>query len=125
MRPQGFGSVVLIASDAAKVPTPGEAIVGAGMAAVAMYARVAALEEKVHGVRINVVTPSLVHGTATTDLLMADDFASRLFAKARERATLGTTEVGDVAALVTFLGGPHAARITGQTVSINGGLSAF
>jgi NAD(P)-dependent dehydrogenase (short-subunit alcohol dehydrogenase family) len=33
-------------------------------------------------------------------------------------------EPDDLAALVVFLGGPGAARLTGQAISVNGGISA-
>jgi 2-hydroxycyclohexanecarboxyl-CoA dehydrogenase len=33
-------------------------------------------------------------------------------------------EPDDLASLVVFLGGPGAARLTGQAISVNGGISA-
>ena len=51
-------------------------------------------------------------------------FAAKLCAKARPLAGLGATWPEDVAALAVFLASPSAARITGQAVSLNGGLSA-
>ena len=49
--------------------------------------------------------------------------AERL-AKARKRAGLGLPVPEDVAALVLFLCGPGALRLTGQVISLNGGLNA-
>jgi len=69
MRKGGSGSIVNIASDAAKVPTPGEAVAGAGMAAIAMFSRTVALEVTRHHIRVNVVTPSLIAGTWTSERL--------------------------------------------------------
>lgn len=120
---RGGGSIVLIASDAAKVATPGESILGGAMAGIVMFARTVALEAKRHGVRINAVTPSLVRGTPTTERLTASGFSARLFAAAEKQAHLGVAEPADVAELVTFLAGPGARRITGQAVSVNGGIS--
>jgi gluconate 5-dehydrogenase/3-oxoacyl-[acyl-carrier protein] reductase len=125
MRAQGSGAIVAIASDAAKVATPGEAVIGASMAAIVQFVRGLAIEGKRDGIRANTVTPSLVEGTALTARLMAEGtFSAKLFAKARTLAHLGPTTPEDVAALAVFLCSPAAARITGQAISVNGGISA-
>jgi NAD(P)-dependent dehydrogenase (short-subunit alcohol dehydrogenase family) len=124
LREQGGGSIVNLASDAAKVPTPGESVLGGAMAAIVMFSRVAALEAKRDGIRINAVTPSLVAGTPTAENVLRDGFSRSLFDKAMARADLGVAEPDDLASLIVFLGGPGAARLTGQVVSVNGGISA-
>lgn len=124
MREQRRGVILTVASDAAKVPTPGESLIGAAMAAIVMFTKTVALEAKRYGVRANVLTPSLISGTRTTERLFDDPFTSRLFAKAAELAHLGVTEPDDVAALVVFLAGPDAGKLTGQAISVNGGISA-
>jgi gluconate 5-dehydrogenase/3-oxoacyl-[acyl-carrier protein] reductase len=121
---QRGGAIVTMASDAAKVATPGESVIGAAMAAVVMLTRALAIELKRHGIRVNCVTPSIVEATPFHDRLMADPFAGRLFAKAKERASLGVVQPADLAALVVFLASPAAARLTGQAISVNGGISA-
>jgi len=123
LRGQGGGSIVNIASDAAKVPTPGEAALGAAMAAIVMFTRVAALEAKRDGVRVNVLTPSLIAGTTTAANVLSDGFSKKLFEKAAGQAHLGVAEPTDLAAMAVFLGGPAAARVTGQAISVNGGIS--
>ncbi|MGV9710957.1 SDR family NAD(P)-dependent oxidoreductase [Gordonia sp. NPDC003424] len=125
MGEQGGGSIINIASDAAKVPTPGESVLGAAMAAICMFSRVAAVEAKRNGVRVNAVTPSLIAGTRTADNVLSDGFSRSLFEKASTQAHLGVAEPDDLASLIVFLGGPAAARLTGQTISVNGGISAF
>ncbi|UFS58156.1 SDR family NAD(P)-dependent oxidoreductase [Subtercola endophyticus] len=124
MQEQGGGSIVLVASDAAKVATPGESVLGAAMAAIVMFARTVAIEAKRNGVRVNAVTPSLIAGTATAERVLTDGFSKALFEKAAKLAHLGVAEAEDLAALVVFLGGPAAAKITGQAISVNGGISA-
>jgi 2-hydroxycyclohexanecarboxyl-CoA dehydrogenase len=123
MQAQGGGSIVNIASDAAKIPTPGESALGAAMAAIVMFTRVAAVEGKRNGVRVNVVTPSLIAGTPTAANVLSDGFSKSLFEKAASQAHLGVAEPDDLASLIVFLGGPQAARLTGQTISVNGGIS--
>jgi NAD(P)-dependent dehydrogenase (short-subunit alcohol dehydrogenase family) len=124
MRERRSGSVINIASDAAKVATPGETIIGAAMAAIVMFSRAAALEAKREGVRINVLTPSLIANTPGSAWIATDPFSSRMFEKAASMANLGVAEPEDLAAMILFLASPAARRITGQAISINGGISA-
>ncbi|MGR3321145.1 MAG: SDR family NAD(P)-dependent oxidoreductase [Pseudooceanicola sp.] len=125
MGAQGHGCILMIASDAGKIATPGEAAIGAAMAGIAMFARGMATEGKRQGIRVNTLTPSVVRGTPLYDKLMADPFAGKLFGKAEGMAHLGVTEPEDLAHLAAFLASPAAARITGQTISVTGGISAI
>lgn len=124
MREAAHGIVVNIASDAAKVPTPGEAVIGAAMAGIVMFTRALAVEGKRDGIRANVVTPSMTSGTTHFEKLMNDPFAGRIFEKARRAAALGVVDRHELAGLVAFLASPAAAKITGQTISMTGGISA-
>jgi NAD(P)-dependent dehydrogenase (short-subunit alcohol dehydrogenase family) len=124
MRDRKGGSVILVASDAGKTATPGETIIGACKAAIIMFARTVAMEAKRDGVRVNVMTPSLVHGTASTERITTDGFSARLFARAAEQASLGVPDADDLGALAAFLAGPASAKLTGQAISVNGGISA-
>ena len=124
MRKQRSGVILNIASDAAKVPTPGETIIGAAMAAIVMFSRTLALEAKRDGIRVNVLTPSLIAGTPTAARVQKEGFSAKLFAKAASLAHLGVAEPSDLAALIVFLASPAARRITGQSISVNGGISA-
>jgi NAD(P)-dependent dehydrogenase (short-subunit alcohol dehydrogenase family) len=123
MRAQGSGSVIIVASDAAKVATPGETLIGAAMAAIVMYCKAAAIEVKREGVRINMLTPSLIAGTPGAALIDGEPFSARMFEKAAAMASLGVVESSDLAAMALYLASPSARRITGQAISINGGIS--
>lgn len=118
------GTIVNIASDAAKVPTPGESVAGGAMAAITMFSRTLALEVKRHGIRVHSVTPSLIAETPTADRLLADEFGAKIFGRIVQKAQLGVPVAEDVAATVLWLAGPAAAKITGQVISVNGGISA-
>lgn len=124
MAPQGGGVIVNVASDAAKVPTVGESVIGAGMAAIAMFSRTLAMEAKRSGIRVNCLTPSLVSGTRTYARVMEAPFSGKLFAKAEKMAMLGVATPADQAAMIVYLASPAAARLTGQVISVNGGISA-
>jgi len=123
MREQHYGVIINIASDAAKVPTPGETIVGAAMAAIVMFSRTLALEGKRDGIRVHALTPSLIAGTPTAARATESGFSAKLFERAAAQADFGVATPEDVAALIVFLAGPGAARMTGQVISVNGGIS--
>lgn len=124
MRERGGGAIINIASDAAKVTTPGETVLGAAMAAITMFSRTLAMEAKRNGVRVNAVTPSVIEGTLTYDRVHQSAFSSKLFEKVARMAHLGIVQPDDLAALIVFLASPQAARMTGQVISVNGGISA-
>jgi 2-hydroxycyclohexanecarboxyl-CoA dehydrogenase len=124
MREARRGAIINIASDAAKLPTPGESVIGAAMAGIVMFTRGLATEGKHDGIRANVVTPSITSGTDLYDRIMADPFAGKLFGKAEKMAKLGVVTREELAGLVVFLASPAAAKITGQAISITGGISA-
>ena len=125
MTKQGGGAVICFASDAAKIATPGETVIGAAMAAITMFCRGMAWEAKRHGIRVNCITPSIVGDTPLYAKLKADPFAGKLFGKAETMASLGIVTAADLAEAVAFLASPAAARMTGQTISITGGISAI
>lgn len=124
MAAAGGGSIVAVASDAGKVATPGETVIGAMKAATIMFVRTLALEVSRHGIRVNCVTPSLVPDTKAHARVMASEFSRKVFEKATARARLGLPRPRDVAAMVLFLASPLSAHTTGQAVSVNGGISA-
>ena len=123
MMEQKSGTIINVASDAGKLATPGEAVIGAGMAGVMMFSRALALEASRNGIRVNCLTPSIVRGTPFYDELMVHPFASKIFAKAEKAASLGVVDADELAQLAVFLASPAAAKISGQCISMNGGIS--
>lgn len=123
LRARGGGAIVGVISDAAKVPTPGESVHGGALAGSGMFMRGLAREVGRYQIRVNAVCPSLIRDTRNYDKVMDGGFARQLFQKIEKRATLGLPGPDDLANLITFLAGPLAAHITGQMVSINGGIS--
>jgi len=123
MMARGGGAIVSVASDAAKLATPGESVIGAAFAGNAMFVKTLAVELARHKIRANVVTPSITRNTKTYDAVMAGEFSRKLFQKAESRARLGVPVPENVAPIIAFLASPLASHITGQVVSANGGIS--
>lgn len=124
MKAQKSGSIVIISSDAGKLATPGEAVMGGCMAALMMFGRTLAMELKRSGVRVNVLTPALISDTPSHTAVMASDFGAKIFAAASKMAALGICTPDDMADSVLFLSGPASGRLTGQAISVNGGMTA-
>jgi 2-hydroxycyclohexanecarboxyl-CoA dehydrogenase len=118
------GRIVSIASDAARVGSSQEAVYAGAKAGVIAFSKTIAREAARHGVTANVVCP----GPTDTPLLqgMAKEApdSERLvssLARAVPMRRLGRPE--DVAAAVVFLASEQAAYVTGQTLSVSGGLT--
>ena len=114
----------MLTTDAARHPTPGESIVGAAGAAVMLLTKALAREFSRWDVRVNAVAMTITSDTPSWDRIFASEsFQSRLFTKAVERFPRGRPpSAGEVADVVVFLAA-DAGQVTGQTTSVNGGLS--
>ena len=90
MREHG-GSIVMVGTDAARHPTPGESIVGAVGAGVILMTKVLAKELAGWHVRVNAVSLTLTSDTPSWDRIFGAEgnFQSKLFTKLSERFPLG------------------------------------
>ncbi len=121
---RGYGRIVNIASDAARVGSSGEAVYAGAKAGVIAFTKTIAREAARHGVTANVVCPGPTQ-TPLLDAMTAQAPDSERLVDALRRAVpmrrLGTPE--EVAAAVAFLASEDAGYITGQTLSVSGGLT--
>jgi 3-oxoacyl-[acyl-carrier protein] reductase len=120
------GSVVLLTTDAGRYATPGESVLGAVGASVIIMTKVLAKELGRFRIRCNSVALALTVGTPTWDRRIAagEGFERDLVKKVVERFPFGRPpSAGEVAAVAVFLASDAAAQVTGQTISVNGGLS--
>jgi len=125
LREAGGGSVVMIGTDAARHPTPGESVIGGAGAAIILMSKALAREFSRDRIRVNSVALTITSNTTSWDRMFANEsFGSKLFAKAVARFPSGRAPTAEeVAEAVTFLASDAASQITGQTLSVNGGLS--
>jgi 2-hydroxycyclohexanecarboxyl-CoA dehydrogenase len=120
----GFGRIVVVSSDAGRVGSSGEAIYAGAKGGLIAFAKSVAREVVRHGITANSVCP----GPTDTPLfrgMAASAGEGERIAQALERAIpmrrLGRPE--DVAPAVAFLASDDAGYITGQTLSVSGGLT--
>jgi 2-hydroxycyclohexanecarboxyl-CoA dehydrogenase len=115
------GRIINIASDAAKVGSSGEAVYSATKGGIVSFTKTLAREVARHSITVNSVCP----GPTETALLGQIAESNEKLYKALARAVpLGrTAQPEDIAPMVVFLAGPGAAYITGQALSVSGGLT--
>jgi len=119
---QGYGKIVSIASDAGRVGSTGEAVYSAAKGGLIAFTKTIARETARHRINVNCVCP----GPSDTPLFKKE-FAgpSPKLAESLKRVIpwgrLGTPD--DIAPAVVFLASDDAAYITGQTLSVSGGLT--
>ncbi len=121
MLDRGWGRVINISSDAGKVGSSGEVVYSATKGGVIAFSKALAREIASAGVTVNCVCP----GPTDTALLdQVAEFDQRLYdslARAIPLRRIGRPE--DIAPLVVFLAGNEAGFITGQALSVSGGLT--
>jgi 2-hydroxycyclohexanecarboxyl-CoA dehydrogenase len=121
---RGRGRIVSVASDAARVGSSLESIYAGAKGAVVAFSKSVAREVARHGITVNVVCP----GPTDTPLIrsMADELGSGermvdALVKAIPMRRLASPD--DIAPAVAFLASDDAGFITGQTLSVSGGLT--
>ena len=121
---RGGGKVVNIASDAGRVGSSGEAPYSACKGGIIAMTKTLARELATKGVRLNTVCPGLTE-TGMLESFMTGagnpDKLREAYTRAVPIGRLGKPE--DIAGAVLFLASDDAEFITGQTISVSGGLT--
>ena len=117
MMKQRAGKIVNISSVMGLIANPGQANYSASKAGLIGLTRTAAKEVASRNIQINAVAPGFIQ-TAMTEAMKEDVKAS--IVKEIPAGRLGTPD--DVAQAVLFLCSPAADYITGQTLTVDGGM---
>lgn len=117
------GSIVNVSSTYGHRPMAGGAHYAATKSAIEQLTRSWALELAPEGVRVNAVAP----GPTRTDVLAAaglsDDTVDEMYSYERERIPLGRIgDPSDVADWILRIADPRVSHVTGQVLTVDGGL---
>lgn len=115
------GKIVLIGTDAGRWPTPGESLPGGAGAALVLTTKVLASEFARWGIRINTISTTVTKDTPGIELVLSCGPAAKIFQRAMERQPF-PINANDIAEAALFLASEASDQITGQTLSVNGGL---
>jgi len=124
MLARGAGRIINISSDAARVGSSGESVYSACKGGVISFSKTLAREVARNGITVNVVCP----GPTDTPILrgfLGEGEAGKKVYDALVRA-IPMKRVGqpdDIPGIVAFLASEEAAFITGQVISVSGGLT--
>lgn len=121
MAAQGSGAVVNLGSDAGRVGSSGEAVYSAAKGGIIAFTKAAAREMARHGVRVNCVCPGPTDTALFASMGGDDPKLREALIRAVPMRRLARPE--DVANAVAFYASDDASFITGQTVSVSGGLT--
>ncbi|MEZ5225686.1 MAG: SDR family oxidoreductase [Acidimicrobiales bacterium] len=121
---RGSGRVVNVSSDAARVGSSGEAVYAACKAGLVAFSKTLAREHSRHGITFNVVCP----GPTDTALLASVTDTANDPEKLREafRRSIPMGRLGqpdDLVGAVLYFASDQASFVTGQVLSVSGGLT--
>ena len=120
----GYGRVINIGSDAARVGSSMEAVYSGAKGAVVSFTKTLAREVARHGVTANAVCPGPTETAMLSQMLEAGGDSARTVEALRRAVPMRRlAEPQDIAGAVAFFASDRAAFVTGQTLSVSGGLT--
>ena len=118
------GCIVNIASDAGRAGSLGEAIYSGCKAGVIAFSKTLAREHARDNIRVNCIAPGITR-TALFDDIVTTEFGDKVMGAIERAIPLGR-RAGDpeeISPAAVFLASDAARYITGQVLSVNGGLT--
>jgi len=118
------GRIVSIASDAGRVGSSGESVYAACKAGIIAFSKTLAREHARHGITFNAVCPGVTETAMLENFMDAAGDKEKLrsaFTKAVPMGRMGRPD--DLPGAILFLSSDDAAFITGQVISVSGGLT--
>jgi 2-hydroxycyclohexanecarboxyl-CoA dehydrogenase len=120
----GGGRVINIASDAGRVGSTGEAVYAGSKGAIIAFSKALAREMARQRITVNVVCPGLTETPLLQGIRAQSPKTERVIEAVTRAIPLGRVgQPEDVAGAVVYLASPAADYVTGQTLSVSGGLT--
>jgi 2-hydroxycyclohexanecarboxyl-CoA dehydrogenase len=124
MVPRNAGKIINISSDAARVGSMGEAVYSGAKGAIISFSKTLAREVARNKINVNVVCPGPTITPLTEDMITESNFAKKVFGGMERIIPLGRMGIPeDIGHAVAFLAAEEASFITGQVLSVSGGLT--
>jgi 2-hydroxycyclohexanecarboxyl-CoA dehydrogenase len=121
---QRYGRIINIASDAARVGSSGEAVYAACKAGLVALSKTLAREHARHSITVNVVCPGPTDTALFADYKEGAGNPEKLVEAFRRSIPLGRIgEPEDLPGAIVFFASDAASFVTGQVLSVSGGLS--
>ncbi len=117
------GAIISLASTHGLVGYAGRLAYGVAKAGIVQMTRMLAIEWAEHGIRVNAVAPGTIDTPSRAEFFAANPDAKKAMTDRIPFRRFGSP--GEVAAAVRYLASPEAAYITGQTLVLDGGLTAY
>jgi len=124
MMERNSGKIINIASDAARVGSMGESVYAGAKGAVISFSKTMARELARNKINVNVICPGPTPTPLLDDMKAEDAFADKVLSsmdKIIPLKRMGTAD--DIAVAVVFFASDEANFITGQVLSVSGGLT--
>ncbi|HEY4685658.1 MAG TPA: glucose 1-dehydrogenase [Dehalococcoidia bacterium] len=118
---QNKGKIISISSDAGRVGSSGEAVYAGAKAAIIAFSKSLAREVARYQINVNVVCPGLTEAPLLEKSREEAPKVIEAITRSIPLRRTGTPE--DIAEAVLFLASPASDYITGQTLSVSGGLT--
>ena len=124
MLQRGNGRIVNISSDAARVGSSGEAVYSACKGGIIAFSKTLAREVARKGITVNVVCPGPTDTPILRGFLGEGESGQKVYdALVRAIPMKRVGQPDDIPGIVAFLASDEAGFITGQVISVSGGLT--
>jgi NAD(P)-dependent dehydrogenase (short-subunit alcohol dehydrogenase family) len=117
------GCIISMASTHGVVGFAQRSVYGISKAAIIQMTRMLAIEWAEHGIRVNAIAPGTVETPSRAAFFAADPGARDAMLNRIPLRRFATA--AEVAGAVSYLASPQAAYVTGQTLLLDGGLTAY
>ena len=122
LKASGNGRIVMVSSVSALTHTSSGSLYGMSKAAMLQLTRNLSVEWAADGIRVNAVAPWYINTPLAQPVLTNPDKLAGILSRTPMKRV---GEAAEVASAVSFLSMPASSYITGQTLSVDGGMLAW